>query len=390
MRIQIVAENYPPASGGVATSAQRIAENLVALGNSVTVYTFDGSRPLEGPDYCVDVLVQRDFAVYRFGPFFLRHPDSGLLSEKHRAMLRRRVFNAMLSSASTSRPDVVLSLYALNSGYLGQLLANALGVPAVAGIRGNDIGLNIFHVERFGVVQWVVSSASRIVTVNDHLRTRLLTAFPYAESKVTVIPNGVYDRFELAGSKATLPWDSDSLVIAFVGTLREKKGIVWLLKALTMPDMDRRIKLLVIGPDLGNLERRLCGSEWTRLIEEGRCHVTGQIAREEVASWIAAADAIIMPSLDDGMANGVLEGMVMGKCPIVTEVLSDAVGGQHAGCIVPYGDTTSLRSALDRLLNDRGRLALLGERAREHVLEHHRPEAEAARYIEVLMASIER
>ena len=37
MKIALVAEGYPPMSGGVATSARRVSQELAALGHDVTV-----------------------------------------------------------------------------------------------------------------------------------------------------------------------------------------------------------------------------------------------------------------------------------------------------------------------------------------------------------------
>jgi len=53
VNIGFVAEHYPPTDGGVATSVQRVAAAMARLGAAVTVATFDHSRPLESPAYCV-------------------------------------------------------------------------------------------------------------------------------------------------------------------------------------------------------------------------------------------------------------------------------------------------------------------------------------------------
>lgn len=380
LRILIVSEHYPPASGGVATSARRISRALAETGCDVQVFTFDFSRELESADYTISQ-TDGSVSITRFGPFFLKHPQGNTLSQKQRAILRRRAFNQMLSQAKQQRPDIVFSLYLLNAGFLGQLLANALQVPAVAGVRGNDIGLNIFHVERFAVIHWVLESAACIVAVNRHLEERMVMAFPSLMNKSSVVPNSVPDLLVPSLTATACPFDSrPALTLAFVGTPREKKGIAWLCQVLVHPEVDPRVCLLVVGPSLGTLERRLCGADWDRLVCAGRLHVTGQLPRENVPSWILAADAVVMPSIDDGMANAVLEGMILERCPIVTPVFGDLVRHGETGFVVPYGDTTALACVVNGLVGDRANAAQLGRAARASLASSHQPEDEALCY----------
>jgi len=81
--------------------------------------------------------------------------------------------------------------YLLNAGYLALFASRELSIPFIAGVRGNDIGRNIFHTQRFGVIQSVIHGADKIVCVNEHLKRRMLVAFPEAISKTSIIPNSI-------------------------------------------------------------------------------------------------------------------------------------------------------------------------------------------------------
>ena len=191
MKIAFISEQYPPTDGGVATSTQRVAQAMSALGVSVHVLCFDHSRPLDVDDY---VLTEYDHSVRisRVGPFFLRHKHLSKdgSSEKLKAALRRRAYGQMLRIIE-SDTDVILSFYVINSGFIAQYLARTLNIPHVAGVRGDDIGRNIFNVERFAVIQWVINGADWVVSVNEHLKARMLMAFPEVRSRSCVIPNSV-------------------------------------------------------------------------------------------------------------------------------------------------------------------------------------------------------
>jgi len=385
-RLLLFSEHYPPTMGGVATSAQRIGRTLVQLGIEVHVATFDHSRPLEDDDYSIRQ-DDRGVDVNRFGPFFLKHADPAAahLSEKHRAILRRRVFNRVTELGARTGVQAVLSLYVLNAGFLSGLVANALRISHFAGVRGNDVGRNIFDVARFGVIAWTLQNARRILCVNRHLRERLLIAFPQLADVSIAVPNGVPAPpvIDAAAARARIVeatgWCGDDVVAVFVGTPREKKGIVQLLRAMASLPYDSPVRLLVVGPQIGGVERRIAGTLWDELVSSRRLHATGLIDRCEVHRWIAGGDAVVMPSLDDGMANGLLEGMALGLCPIATPLFDDVIRDGETGWLVEVSD---VGRALERAAADRDRTRSLGAAAREYVLRHHSPEAEGRVYIE--------
>jgi glycosyltransferase involved in cell wall biosynthesis len=351
---------------------------------------------LRSPDYVIKD-VDEGVHVYRFGPFFLKQKEIKLeqLDERVKAAFRRRIFEQMVRVLQSEPVDAALSFYLLNAGFLGLYVSRELGVPLVAGVRGNDIGRNIFHVERFAVIQWIVQGAQRVVCVNEHLRRRVLLAWPEVRQRISVIPNSVEplpvpsDKLRNRTRIAELTgWSSEDLWLTFVGTLREKKGVTVLTRALLALPASNRARLLVVGPDLGAVENALCGPEWSRLREEGRIYVTGNLHRAEVPEWVGAADVVVMPSLDDGMANGLLEGMMLGLCPLATHVFTDVLEDQKEGLLVPTGDSSRLADAILFLESHREMAAAWGLAARQRVLAWQ-PRDEAERYLGVLREALQ-
>ena len=321
-------------------------------------------------------------------------PRVALLSEKHRAILRRRVFNTLLDMTRRNRYDAILSLYLLNAGFMAGLLANALRVPHLAGVRGNDIGRNIFDVQRFGVIQWVLEHAARVVCVNSHLRDRALIAFPQHQSKTSVIPNSVVpgDVCKDEGARTALMaktgWSGEDTVFVFIGSPREKKGIVPLVRAFTLLDANTRARLLIVGPPLSGAETHLVQQEWDALRESGRLCVTGLLPRQEVPAAAAGGDVIIMPSLDDGMANGLLEGMAIGLCPLVSQIFADVVQDGECGTVLGEVTAHGLADVIVSMSSDREALRAPGARARAHILAHHLPSHEGQRYAALCAAAL--
>jgi glycosyltransferase involved in cell wall biosynthesis len=94
--------------------------------------------------------------------------------------------------------------------------------------------------------------------------------------------------------------------------------------------------------------------------------VTFAGATDDVTSWLAAADVVVLPSRWEGMSLSMLEAMAAGR-PLV---VSDVPGAREAvtagaGAIVPVGDVPALsRAVLDRL-RDAGLRRREGEQARK-------------------------
>lgn len=397
MKIGFIAEHYPPTEGGIATSAQRVARELVRLGLSVRVICFDHSRPITSHDYVIEQY-DEGVQVARVGPFFLKQPRLPVdhVPEKTKASLRRRMFEQMVSLLRPQKVELILSFYLINAGYLGTFASRELNLPLIAGVRGNDIGRNIFNVERFAVVQWIVEGAHHVACVNEYLRRRVLLAFPRVADRISVIPNSVqlsHVIIPVAEARARVAkatgWDGSELRLVFIGTLREKKGAAVLATALLSMGSRSAIRLLVVGPDLGHVEMAQCGDAWMQLKAQGRVFVTGRVPRDAVASWAAGCDVVVMPSLDDGMANGLLEGMALGLCPLATTVFADIVRSGENGVLVPPGEPDALACAMSQLAQDRERIKRGGAAARRTV-EKWTPAQEAGAYLELFRRVLQR
>ena len=393
MKIGFIAEAYPPISGGVATSTQRIARELVKLNCDVVILTFDNTTPITSEDICFEE-IENDIKIYRIGPFFLKNPPISttfkILDEKYKAILRRRAYNQMLNVLKNEKVDILLSFYVINSGYLAQMLANELHLKHVVGIRGNDIGCNIFNINQFAVTKWVLDECDAIVSVNNHLMNRTLTAFKELKNKICCIKNGfqcqdIKHNIELKNTiieKNT--WNKTDTIITFIGSLREKKGTVILAKAIKqLVDKDFHVRLMVIGPDISGAEKIIIGNLWEELKENHIIYVTGQIPRIQVLDYASIADVVCMPSLDDGMANGLLEGMSVGLCPVTTTIMNDVITDKENGRIVKPGDVLELTQALIDVITDKDLLISYGKLARETIIKKHNPKLEAENYIKL-------
>jgi glycosyltransferase involved in cell wall biosynthesis len=157
------------------------------------------------------------------------------------------------------------------------------------------------------------------------------------------IPNGVEIPAEV-GEEADPP------EILFVGRLSPEKGIRELVEAT------RGLNLVVAGD--GPLRS---------LVPDA----LGFVPHDEVKRLLARAAVIVLPSHREGLPMVLLEAMAHGRAVVATPVggIPSLVEDGVTGLLVPAGDATALREAIERLLADPALRKRLGEAACARVSE---------------------
>ncbi|MEO5346312.1 MAG: glycosyltransferase family 4 protein [Magnetococcus sp. YQC-9] len=203
------------------------------------------------------------------------------------------------------------------------------------------------------------------------VRAEILARFRIAPEKIAVIYSGVDPETFHPEVRARLhlparaEWgiDPDELLLLFVGSGFERKGLLYLLTALAR--MPPPVRLLVVGHD--KAQARMAALT-KRLGVADRVIFTG--GRREVVSCYAAADAVVLPTLYDPFPNVALEAMAMGL-PLVTSFKCGAVDliehGRN-GLLCDPLDIPALTANLESL-RDAHLRADLGRAAREAVAE---------------------
>ena len=183
--------------------------------------------------------------------------------------------------------------------------------------------------------------------------------------QLTVIPNGVdFARFAEASpaslSQFNIPAQARTLLA--VGRLHPQKGLMFLLEALAplLPEWpDLHLLLVGDGPQRDEIDACVRSHNWS-----GRIHLAGW--QENVPGIMRAAEALVLPSLWEGMPNVVLEALAAGLVVIATraEGVEELVTDGKSGFLYNISSVNELRHAISRWLTapDRGRsLALEGQ-----------------------------
>ncbi|HZL60617.1 MAG TPA: glycosyltransferase family 4 protein [Stellaceae bacterium] len=224
--------------------------------------------------------------------------------------------------------DVIDAHYFYPDGVAAVLLGRALGKPVVITARGSDVNQIPRHLLPRRMLCWAAERAAAIVTVAEALKTALV-GLGVAPEKIVTLRNGV----DLALFR---PLDRDAArisllvsgrVLLSVGHLIERKGHHHVIAAL--PRLPETTLLIAgTGPEHGRLDTLA-----RELGVAGRVRFLGAVAHEDLPRLYGAADALILASSREGIANVLYEAMACGT-PVVAsrawgnpEIVADPAAG---------------------------------------------------------------
>jgi len=208
-------------------------------------------------------------------------------------------------------------------------------------------------------VRWALRTSDEIVAISSYTAREIAR---FANVQVRVIPY----TLGFADSPAVRRSAGDgSFRILFVGRLVERKGVTYLIDALTRLPSDVRARLTVIGegPERAALETQASAGG-----AEGRVDFRGRVDDKALQEAFAAADVLVLPSIVDsrgdteGLGVVLLEAMSCGVPVVGSRAggITDIIEDQESGLLVPPADPALLAGALDRLARDPALAARLG------------------------------
>ena len=154
-------------------------------------------------------------------------------------------------------------------------------------------------------------------------------------------------------------------MLATVPRLHIRKGHIYPLKAVQ--NLARKDLILLLIGD-GNERENLVALS-NRLGISGRVRFLGW--RNDVNEILDCIDIFVLPSLEEGFPNAIIEAMSKSKPVIATDVdgNTEAVIDGYNGIIVPPEDPQSLAEAILELVHDNEKRIRFGRRSREMVEE---------------------
>lgn len=365
MKILLVNYDYPPMGGG---SGKALAFLLREFGAHHPSLEIEAVVAGMGAAKVLDLSPRIRLHQIDIGKTASIHHQSMLELVRFTWQASRKAQELM----AKTRFDLMHCFFAVPTGWIGYRLKSRL--PYIISLRGSDVpGFNprfrAAYVALRPVVRVVCGGAAAVVANSRGLRD--LAARTLGSMEIQVVPNGI-DPPSPSPMREARP---GPLKVLFVGRLIPRKGIDCLLQGFAgYLGRTRKGSENAAGSSSGNAELILAGSgpqeeDLKRQARESgmadRVVFLGAVPPENMDALYRAADVFVLPSLEEGMSNALLEAIAYGLPVIVTDTggTSELVG--ENGRIVARGDSAAIARALMDLGDDPGLRSRMGAASRE-------------------------
>jgi glycosyltransferase involved in cell wall biosynthesis len=342
MRIALATPLYPPESGGPATYAKLLEEELTKKGHQITLIKFSEVRKL---------------------PKLIRHLA---YAQKVTKAAKDADLVYALDPVSTGFPAVFGAMLARKPFYLRVAgdYAWEQGVQhyGVTDILDDFINRNNYkrQVQILKSIQlFVAKKAQRVVVPSNYLK-RIVEAWGIENEKISIVYNAPGET----GIPSARPLTGPYFVTA--GRFVPWKGMEAVIHAYKRFAGDTKLVLVGSGPQERMLKELVTNEQLER-------HVifTGSISREETLNYMRHAEAFILNTRYEGMSHAILEAFAVGVPVLTTPVGGNVelVEDKVTGLFFTYNAVDEIVDALKRIQSDGWLKAKVVTNAKEKVAE---------------------
>jgi glycosyltransferase involved in cell wall biosynthesis len=237
------------------------------------------------------------------------------------------------------------------------------------------------------IKKYVINNVEALTVVSSAMQDDINTISPYFKKNIIVAPMGadLTTLFYPINSVTRNPFQ-----LLFVGRLVEKKGIIFLLKAIyNIKTKYPNIRLNIAGT--GPEEKKLKSLTKSLKIQT---HVTflGRLSHEQLVSQYRMSIMSIFPFIQakDGDIEGL--GLVMieamgCECPVIASnipAVKDVIIDNKNGILIKPASEKSIEEKIIYLLSNPNKAKNIAKNGREFVLDHFSWESSSQNYRELL------
>jgi phosphatidylinositol alpha-1,6-mannosyltransferase len=364
MRLLVITELFLPTKGGTAVWFAEVYRRLGGKGIHIVTADVPGAAEF---DHSHPNAVHR-LALKRYR--WLR-PESLLMYVK--------LLGTSVYLAARHRVTAVHAGRVLPEGLVAWLSARLVGSPALVYVHGEEL-TGWGRGRKYEAMRYVLRHVDRVVANSDFTKEQVI-GMGVAADRVALISPGVDTDVFRPGLpcedlRTQIGVSPDAKLILSVGRLQERKGfdqIIRSLPALRNAGIDAHYALIGIGEDRLRLE--------TLGAQHGvvdQLHFLGHVPPSDLPRWYNACDVFAMPNREingdtEGFGIVYLEAAACAKPAIAGRAggTGSAVVHNMTGVQVDGANIASVRAALENLLFDTGRAAVLGAAGRDRAVRDY-------------------
>lgn len=359
MKILFLNYEYPPLGGGAANATSYILREFSKLQDlEVDLVTSSVDReyhfekiggninihkiPIGKDKNNLHYQSQKDLIVYAWKAYFF--------SKK---LIRKNKY------------DLSHSFFSVPCGFISLLLKWRHKIPYIVSLRGADVP---GYSERFSVIykfltpviKVIWKNASLVVSNSEGLKNLALKSRP--RQKIEVIYNGADIEEFKPGSDIECP--SGTFRIICVSRITGRKGIRYLIEAVSqLISKYSQIRLQIVGE--GN-EKKNLEEQVKKLKLENVVEFCGLIKHRNLPIHYQEADIFVLPSLNEGMSNTMLEALASGLPIIATdtggtrELIKEGING----LLIKMRNSGDIAQKIEILIQNKDLRQKMGEASR--------------------------
>lgn len=266
-------------------------------------------RYLKVPYHVVEKTDNNSLVDVYFPKFFGLGQSHYVLGRSPAPVTTELFTNSVIKTLKKNRIaiDAVYGHFAAPAGICAARVGHGFNVPSfMAYGESTSWSIDQFGAER---MREEFKSLSGVIAVSTRNKELLLEKNIIEESKIRVFPNGYRsERFYKINKKIArkkLGWEEDKYIVGMVGSLIERKGPLRLQKAVEQLD---------------NVYFA-CAGKGNQVPKGEKCIFAGPIDNNELLYFYNALDVFVLPTLNEGCCNALVEAIACG-CPIISSNLS--------------------------------------------------------------------
>jgi glycosyltransferase involved in cell wall biosynthesis len=259
--------------------------------------------------------------------------------------------------------DIIHANWSL-SGLAAYLTQSLHHCPYIVTVHGSDIFQTLNNPLLNFSVKIALKNANHIIAVSNAL-AEAVQACDISPNKITVVPTGIdISKFPMGKIEGR------EKALLYVGSLIERKGVIYLLRAMLKLRQEYPFyKLLIVGE--GHLQKEL--EEFVNAHHLGdRVTFLGTKSQSEVANLMRRAKVLILPSTEEGQGAVLVEAMASG-----TPCVGSDIGGipnvitPQTGRLFESANPDALYEAVAFILNNEVFWKEASQQARARAVENY-------------------
>lgn len=340
---------YPPLGGGAANATKYILLEY-AKRHDVIV---DLVTSAIGPQYVQESL--GDHVMIHRLPIGKNPESLNYQTKKDLLVYSWKAYKFAQKLIKKNAYDLTHSFFSVPCGVISCQIKRKYGIPYIVSLRGADVP---GYSERFEnlyailtpIIHRVWREAQFVVTNSKGLTKLAQKSAP--QQDFLQIVNGVDTDFYHAGTR-TLADRTKDFRILLASRLSRRKGFNYAIDAFVeLFDLYPHIRMTIAGGEGNAMEELQAQVKKYRL--DGRVVFTGAYVKDESPDIYNSADVFVMPSLNEGMSNNLLEALASGLPVLMTPTggAEELVRDGENGYLITMQDVSSIVHRLQILIEN--------------------------------------